>query len=51
MYRLINEWGNRIVKTDNEREKNRLLEAGFSIDKTKKKETGKAAGKSGKGKN
>lgn len=31
-YRLINEFGNRIVNTDNEIKKNRLLEKGFKID-------------------
>ena len=31
-YRLLNEYGNRVIYTDNEREKNSLLEKGFHID-------------------
>lgn len=31
-YRLLNEWGNRVIYTENEREKNILLEKGFHID-------------------
>lgn len=36
-YRLINEFGNRIVNTDNEIKKNRLLEKGFKIDTKEEK--------------
>ena len=34
MYKLINEYGNRIIRTENETEKNRLLKEGFHIDTT-----------------
>lgn len=32
-YRLLNEWGNRVIYTNSESEKNSLLEKGFHIDK------------------
>jgi hypothetical protein len=32
-YRLLNEFGNRVIYTDSEREKNSLIEKGFHIDK------------------
>ena len=39
-YRLLNEFGNRVIYTDNEREKNSLLSKGFRIDEEiKPKET------------
>lgn len=31
-YRLLSEWGNRVVYTNDEREKNSLLDKGFHID-------------------
>lgn len=42
-YRLLNEWGNRVIYTDNEREKNTLLDKGFHIDKEYNKPKRKAA--------
>lgn len=30
-YRLVSEYGNRVIYTDNEKEKNQLLERGFYI--------------------
>lgn len=33
-FKLLNKWGNRVVFTDNEKEKNRLLDKGFHIDET-----------------
>ncbi len=32
-YRLLNKYGNRVIYTDSEREKNGLLKRGFHIDK------------------
>ena len=32
MYRFVSKYGNRIVYTENEREKNQLLKEGFNID-------------------
>ena len=42
-YRLLNEWGNRVIYTDNEREKNTLLDKGFHIDEEYNKPKRKAA--------
>lgn len=42
-YRLLNEWGNRVIYTDNEREKNTLLYKGFHIDEEYNKPKRKVA--------
>lgn len=44
-YRLLNEWGNRVIYTENEREKNTLLERGFHIDEEYNKPKRKAVKK------
>lgn len=41
-YRLLNEYGNRVIYTDNEREKNSLLEKGFHIENLPKAKDTKA---------
>lgn len=50
-YRLLNEWGNRVIYTENEREKNILLEKGFHIDEEYNKPKRKAATKNEQNKN
>lgn len=35
-YKLLNEFGNRVIYTDNEREKNSLIEKGFHIAEEQK---------------
>ena len=36
MYRLINEIGNVVIETENERKKDRLLDLGYKLDKKEK---------------
>ena len=49
MYRLINAYGNRVVYTESEREKNRLLREGFHIEEAKPNvKTTKRGGNGGK---
>ena len=36
MYRLINEIGNLVIETENERKKDRLLDLGYKLDKKEK---------------
>lgn len=33
-YKLLNKWGNRVIFTDSEKEKNSLLDKGFRIDES-----------------
>lgn len=42
-YRLLNEYGNRVFYTDNEREKNSLLDKGFHIENLPKAKETKTA--------
>lgn len=33
-YKLLNKWGNRVIFTDSDKEKNSLLDKGFRIDES-----------------